>query len=167
MAKREITLVIIMALVLAYGAYEIFFSGGKAASPRGAPPAEANVDLNAFVTDMAKNLRKSPEQEKVQQIAKTATLEWAPDPFWDQDYALQTFLHKEEAAGSESAEDLGLMYSGFVELGDTRLAIIDDFEYQKGEWIDPGDYRLEEIHRTSVVLVRKTDGQRFVLQLEE
>lgn len=166
MAKREIYLVIIMALALAYGVYEIFLSGGTSA-PKPSTPAAANVDLNSFLADMAKNLSKSPKDDKIQQIAEDCTLEWPSDPFWDQDYDLQQFLNTSDAAASGPTEDLGLLYSGFVELGDTHLAVINDIEYQKGEWIEPGEYRLEEIHRTNVVLVRKTDGQRFVLQLDE
>ena len=61
-----------------------------------------------------------------------------------------------------------LLYTGFLEMGDKRLAIINGTEYETGEKLEPGGFVIQSIRPNQVVISpedRKT--KTMILPLEE
>ncbi len=63
---------------------------------------------------------------------------------------------------SETPVDIFMpVYTGFVEMGALRLAIIDGFEYREGDELETGGFVVEEITPPQVTL-RGTDNGKVV-----
>ena len=172
MSKREIILVIAMVLGVMYGAWELFFAGGTPRQRAASAPAAAQPDLTAFVTETAARILPTEAEKGLKYAMARAAGDWPGNPFldkapelFDSRKAVEETLEKDKAPEVVFAE--GMVYSGFLELGKVRLAIINGIEYQAGEMIEHADLKLAEIQPNRVVMVRQHDGQRLILPLNE
>ena len=59
-------------------------------------------------------------------------------------------------------------YTGFMQMGDKRFAIINGFEYAPGDQLQEGGYKVSSVTPSKVVIV-STDGsnRKFTFPLEE
>ncbi|MEA4856762.1 MAG: hypothetical protein AAGU21_10445 [Solidesulfovibrio sp.] len=57
-------------------------------------------------------------------------------------------------------------YTGYVELGSGRLAVVDGMEYQVGDALESGGYKVVAIAPDQVVLESLVNGQRMTLPYE-
>jgi len=65
-----------------------------------------------------------------------------------------------DASGPEdSAEVKSFAYSGFMEMGETRFAIINGLEYVEGDELEDGGYFVRDIRRSRVVIERRDEVQ--------
>ena len=64
--------------------------------------------------------------------------------------------------------DSEIRYTGYVEMGNVRLAIINGNEYETGDRLEQGGYIVKSISPTRVMLVT-TDGSKisFVVPMQE
>ena len=61
-----------------------------------------------------------------------------------------------------------LVYSGFLEVGSKRLAIINGMEYEAGDKLDPGGFTIKSILPTRVMITSAPWGTTpIVLPLQE
>ena len=142
MIKREKIILAVTAVVVVAGTlYFIMGQGPKA------PPDSARVDLKVFqdftsLTDEA--LKKAALTETQDRILERASAEWTSDPF----------LGRKPAA--EAAKAVGvpvsLAYTGFVIMGQERLAIINGMDYQVGEMVLGSDLVVQAIDPQNVVV---------------
>ena len=171
MTKREKIIVTIMVLVVLWGAYEVFLvSPEEAAETPGdvATVVEKTPDgASQFITDIVKKL---PPREKIrrnQLVIEKAGLAWQKDPF------IPMEIIREDApaiAKGDQAGDLfipGISYSGFLQVGGRRLAVINGLEYEIDEIIEPGTYVLKQIFQDRVVIASVSGRKTFTVLLEE
>jgi hypothetical protein len=52
-------------------------------------------------------------------------------------------------------------FTGYVELGSGRLAVIDGYEYQAGDTLEGGGYKVLAVSTEKVVLESLANGQRL------
>ena len=80
---------------------------------------------------------------------------WADTPFIDR------------IADPQSRESGGwrFVYTGFIQSGTQRFAIVNGREYQVEDPVGSGDFRLESIEPDHVTLISKTGGRRMTLAL--
>lgn len=176
MAKRETILVIAMILGVVYGAWELFLAD-RVAQHRGKPPPTAvQPDLTAFVTETAAKILPTDAEKGLEFAMALATDDGFGSPFLDsvpelfdsrQDIRAEQEEIPEETKPPEAVFAEDMIYSGFLELGTMRFAIINGIEYQAGETIESEDFELAEIQPNRVVMVRRHDGQRVVLPLND
>ncbi|MFU2208834.1 hypothetical protein [Solidesulfovibrio sp. C21] len=57
-------------------------------------------------------------------------------------------------------------YSGYVELGSGKLAVVDGMEYQVGDALDGGGYKVVSIAPDQVVLESLANGQQMTIPYE-
>jgi hypothetical protein len=57
-------------------------------------------------------------------------------------------------------------YTGYVELGSGKLAVVDGMEYQAGDTLDGGGYKVISIAPDQVVLESLANGQRLTIPYE-
>lgn len=94
-----------------------------------------------------------------------AKSEWAGNPFLRVALPVESQSKQERVAAS--ALNVNFIYSGYMEMGDNRLAVINGMEYVVGEELDPGGYIVNSISPAQVVIGIEGTNQTIVLPVEE
>ena len=171
MTTREKIIVGLMVLTVIFGAYTLFFSSDTAISPQ-ATRAEPVADLQKFVIQVAKNIQTTIPTEAETHRLEQASRNWQKDPFLTSVAALTTELERSlpvEVAKEKPvpAEAPDLRYSGFLQVGAKRMAIINGMEYEEGEMLPASGYFIRSITPKSVVIGKIGDSKTHVLPLDE
>ena len=80
---------------------------------------------------------------------------WADTPFIDR------------ATDPQSRESVGwrFLYTGFIQVGTQRFAIVNGRECQVDDPVGSGEFRVESIQADQVTLISRTGGRRMTLAL--
>jgi hypothetical protein len=168
MNGREKTIVVLMALVVMYGGYSLFFSS-SAKTPQISTSKETDVaEVGQFATQIKDTLKQDESSTAVDvYVIQQATQPWENDPF------LKSEL-KEKSRAREAEEETvimgndGLIYSGYLQVGTTKLAIINGIEYEKGEVLpDQGGYAVIDIFPNKVILGAGERNKKIIIPLIE
>lgn len=85
----------------------------------------------------------------------------------DKKWRVAAFYDKPLAGHEVAAKPASLpRYSGFVELGSGKLAVIDGMEYQAGDSLESGGYKVVSVTPDQVVLESLANGQRITVLYE-
>jgi len=163
MSKREKIIVLLMALAVLYGGYE-FFLASKPKSDIKSPENKEEL-LDKFVTDVAVKLKRKDISGVDKYIIARAKDEWTRDPFVRIELPSESELKQERVEAS--AIEMNLTYSGYMEMGDQKLAVIGGMEYMVGDELEPGGYIIKSISATQVMIGIKDTNQTIVLEVEE
>jgi len=74
---------------------------------------------------------------------------------------------EEKVIVMDVAEDIDIVYSGYLSLGDLNLAIINNLEYQAGEELEQGGYVIEQIYPEKAIIRVIGTRRNIVVPLEE
>lgn len=150
-----------MLLVVVYGVYTLFLSSPSETKISGQKDLET---LNTFIAKVADKAKSglSKEQSYVLQKAQT---KWKQDPL----------IQLREAPKVEEKEEAILpvmkskiVYTGFLQMGNRRLAIISGMEYEAGDKLEPGGFIVRNINPNHIVLGTSNTGkQTFIIPMEE
>ena len=154
-----------MVLAVIYGIYALFFA---------APPEEVTFKrggdkeldaLNKFVSKVAEKTNNSLSEEQ-SYILRKAQSDWKQDPL----IKLLPKTSKEEE--EEQAQPLKLnrkvSYTGFLQMGDKRLAIINGLEYEIGDSLEPDGLIIQNIQPHHVVIASPDNkDKKVILPMEE
>lgn len=156
-----------MLLVVVYGVYTFFFE---------TPPQETFVsstkeleDLNAFIFKMAEESRAGLSKED-SYIIERAEAEWKGDPLINADLKAksQKEIQKEKKVIKVIGPELEISYSGYLQMGDKQFAIIDGVEYEVGDALDQGGFKVQSISPKQVEIVATDDPKkRLIFPLAE
>lgn len=171
MTTREKIIVGVAVLAVIYGAYTLFFSTDTGVTTQ-AVRAEPVADLQKFVIDVAQKLQKTQPTEAETQNLEQASRNWQKDPFLRSVAALTNELERSlpvEVVEKKPApvEKPNLRYSGFLQMGAKRMAIINGMEYEEGEMLPASGYFIRSISPKSVVVGKIGDSKSHVLPLDE
>lgn len=148
MTKREIIIVSVMILAVIYGVYSFFFSA-PAGKPGPVKTAEVNLEeLNRIAAEVRNILADVPSDKRDAYIVARAESEWLVDPL---------YLSRDFQALVREGENVQLFYTGFIEVGNRRIAVINGLDYEVGDHLleRPG-FRVRSIRPEEVVI---TDGR--------
>ena len=162
MTTREKIIVVLMVLAVVYGVYTFFFS-----SPREAAISSSDKELatlNSFITKVAERTKTDVSQKQAY-ILQKAQADWKQDP-------LIQIQPKETPKEMEARQPLVLKskisYSGFMQMGDTRLAIINGVEYETGDRLEPDGLIVRSISPNHVVIgSADRKNKTVILPMEE
>ena len=151
-----------MLVVVVYGVYTLFFSSSpKAVLPSG---DKKLATLNAFIAKVA-DKTKTGLSERQTYIMDKAQVAWKQDPFVEikpQKGKEEKFENKQVVLKSD------ILYTGFLQMGDTRLAIINGIEYEAGDKLEPGGFVIRSVHPNHVVIApADRRNKTMVLPMEE
>lgn len=154
--KRQIIILAIAALFVLYAAYEYLIAGPAAKKAKAvANPAQ----INTFVSDLQSDLLKDIVAGVDAYIIGMAETDWQRNPFWERS------SYKEWAArGGTSAK---IIYSGYVDSGKKKLAVINGLEYRIGEQLEMEGYVLKSITPLKVILLNKNSGSEIEIPIQE
>ncbi|QLA15760.1 hypothetical protein [Desulfolutivibrio sulfoxidireducens] len=142
MTKRETMLLWLMGAAVLAGA-GLYGLTGKGKSVGLSAPGKAVEATLAAGQALVKAVKDAGVSDIQAHVATMALRPWEPGLFYDKALEFQT-----EGPKSESLP----AYTGFVEVGSLRLAIIDGYEYREGDELETGGYLVEEIRPDQVTL---------------
>ena len=162
MTNREKIIVGLMLVVVVYGVYTLFLSP----PPNSAPlrSAKKQTTLNEFVTKVAEKSKTDLSKEQTYIMDKVQAA-WKKDPFV-QISAQQ--VKDEKIVDKPVVLTSDILYTGFLQMGDTRLAIINGIEYEAGDKLEPGGFVIRNIHPNHVVIApADRKNKTMILPMEE
>ncbi len=166
---RQIVILALMVVAILYGAYELLAPRlGMKKGP--AKTAEEAMDVKKFVADVTPGISAETAGEFEIYAAIRADTPWGRDPFFERagyvEYAaLQEGYMKAKAA--ESGKAIAFAYTGYLESGRRRVAIINGVEYVAGEPLVEEGYVLRAIDKSKVVIEKKLEGVKFDVLIQE
>lgn len=164
LTKQQIIILSVTILVLLFG---VFYFLGPAKNKKAGVDAGPKLDqIKNFISTVNASLVKEPG-ELDSRVIGLAEAGWATNPFYDKkfykDWAISKGLAKQQGEGPQ----LNVRYTGFVEAGKARIAIINGTEYVAGDTIGLEGYVLKEIHPTKVVIQSPTSKNRIEVPVQE
>ena len=171
MPRREIIIILLMITAVLFGGYSFFFTSPSKTDIEG--KGKGLEALNKFIVDVAENLKKKDLSETDKYIIKQALAEWKREPFVKpQLYVKPVELEEEEEDSDEeeeviTAQELNLIYSGYLETVDKQLAIINGMEYEAGEMLGQEGYFIKNILPNRVVIGIMGRKNDIILPIEE
>ena len=167
MTKRESIIVGVMVAAAVYGAYSYLFSGSSSTKKRAFKSIQ--TPANEFVTDLIMRIRQSDSTEKDNLVLEKSSGVWKKDPF----LVMQENIIPEEEIKKEeiiiSSEDLisAFNYSGYMEMGKSRLSIINGMEYQAGDNLAMKGAVLQKISPKEVHISLEEEQGVIVVPIED
>ena len=116
-----------------------------------------------------RKLQKKDISKAYKYIIARAQTEWSKDPFLPSEAALRSTSESEgyNDKGGTSARGLSFIYSGYINISNQKLAIINDMEYEVGENLEQDGYFVKSISPNQVVIGVKKGNNTIVLPLQE
>jgi hypothetical protein len=170
MTTREKIIVGLMLLTVVYGVYAVFFEGKGGTQQIATISATKQLeDLNVFITKVAEASKAGLSKED-KYIIELAEAQWKQDPLVSvvlKDRP-ENEIQKAKAVIPVSIPDLDVSYTGFMQMGDKKFAIINGVEYAAGDRLEEGNYILHSITPSRVVIVTKgSSKKRYIFPIEE
>lgn len=162
--KREIIILAIAALFVLYAGYEFLIA--RPADKK--VQASANVDSakkSTSLTDMTSDLSKDSLSDLDIYMVRKIETDWSKNPFWKRD-SYKEWAAKEEAAKGGSLAPK-IIYSGYVDSGKNKMAVINGLEYRIGEQLEIEGYYLKQITPSKIVIFNKNTGDKEEVPLQE
>ncbi|ABW67209.1 general secretion pathway protein GspB [Desulfosudis oleivorans] len=161
MTLREKIIVVLAGIALLYGAYELglknLFSGaGDKIAQTAAPRTDAG--LSGFTMELAARTGHSGLSDREQYILDHRHSRWDTDPFVAPE-TLAAMRNPESGGTTSDSGQTRFVYSGYIAIGNVRLAVINGREYEEGERLVDGGYVLRRIQPTRVVLSGDGGGE--------
>ena len=162
-----------MLLTVAYGIYALFFEGkGKSSTTATAAVSATKEleDLNAFIAKIidASNQGLSNKDKYIITRAESA---WKQDPMTTvelTDRPEDEIKRRERKIIDTTGPQLHVSYTGFMQMGDKKFAIIDGLEYTVGDELEQGGFRVRRITPRQVVIVSTDKAKKkFIFVIEE
>jgi len=155
MSKREKIILLITVIALIYGLYTLLF--GSSTKKSRITSENQVADIKKLVSDVKAGLDKGKFSKVEGYIMDRAKTPWPRDPF------LQREAAETEKVVEEVKEEVNFVYSGYVALGSTKLAIINGKEYRAGETLEEVGYMLRKILPERVLIKNKKSRKNIIV----
>jgi hypothetical protein len=153
MTKREQIILSVAGVVAVVGLGVLFLGGGPL--PQFPDPAAKQAEADAArAQTMLKTLQELNMGNVDGALVAAIDAKWRTGAFYDK-----------PLGGVQAASRLP-RYTGFVELGSGRLAIVDGIEYQVGDSLEGGGYKVTAIAPDQIVLEILANGNRVEVPYE-
>ena len=163
MAKREKFIVIMAVLAVVGYVGSMLLSGGETkrrATTTAAHQASPEPDSDAAIAEIQKSIDDSqktvssakPEELAVYVVANSEA-PFPQDPFY---FRVQVPEQEQETLVEEApVPSVELVYTGFIQVGRTRMAIINNLEYVVGDDVAGTGFLLQSIRSDRVEIVSR------------
>ena len=168
MTTREKIIVGVMCLTVIYGAYELL-APRIAKKPIHNERTNPTQALSGFVSEVTKKMADTGKGQIYGYLVDRAGLNWSKDPFIRSTTPLRNTIATKNATkpatGANSTHNF--IYTGYLELGKTKIAVINGMEYAVGESIDPTGYFLKSVSSEWAIIGNVNGGDPIRLPLTE
>ena len=164
-AKRQMIILIVTAVVVLYGIFDFFMGSPVKTAPLSL--GKQSSELKKFATDITAGIGKDTlSLQEVYAIGR-AEGEWLRDPFYDRKSYKEWLKSKETAKATADTKKITFNYSGYMEFGDKRIAIINGVEYRAGEALEVKGYVLRALSPGKAIIENKRDGIRLEVPIQD
>lgn len=162
MSKREQIILGFVVLAVLYAGYNYLGTSEKRPQIK---TEEELTDLKNLMADVTKQVNKAVLSDTETFLIKRAEVNWKRDPFLSPGVPVK-FTSGSEPSGL-SDQGLDFTYSGYLETGDKKLAIINNMEYEAGEMLAEGGFIVRSISTNRVEIGVIGGKNTIILPLEE
>jgi hypothetical protein len=163
--KREKIILGMMAIAILYAAFDFLTSNKKTQRE---DMGQKTTELNTFVTDLSTSLGKDLSKNLGALVFSRAEKEWRQDPFLDSKaYKLWTEAKMPAKETLAAAPKIEFAYTGYLEIDQKRMAIINGMEYGEGESLDIKGFVLKTVSPTRVAIENRTTRTLLNVPLQE
>ncbi len=170
-SKRELAIFGVTALVVLFGAFSLL-SGGSGKKAAG-PAVKKTTDLQTLSSDVATAMGKQIISARDAYVIARAETDWQRDPFFERKAYREMVSppppEKEapKAAVAEPKKATTFHYTGYMEFGGKKIAIINGVEYTLGEALETPGYVLKSIAADKVSIENNASRARIEIPLQE
>jgi len=162
--KRQIIILVIMGIVVVYGAYEFTF--GSSARKAGTEIKSNSAEISSFVSGLTSELAKDLSAGTDAYIISRAEAEWQKNPFLERSL-YKVWTAREGAAAGKNIAAVKIIYSGYVDSGKKKMAIVNGVEYSVGEKLEIEGYVLKKITNSNIVVSNRNTGSEVEVHIQE
>jgi hypothetical protein len=161
---REIIILVLAVLaVIAYFGYEYLIAGPASKKVTTGATADS-VKVDAFISGITNDLGKDKPSDFDTCVIRRMETDWVKNPFWKKD-SYRAWANREGfASGSALAK---IIYSGYIDSGKYKMAVINGFEYRIGEQLEIEGYVLKQITPSKILIFNKNTGNKEEIPLQE
>jgi hypothetical protein len=159
--KREIIILVIAALFILYAGYEYLIAGPASKKVK---TSTESVNINTSITGITKDLGKDKITDFYAYVIRRMEADWSKNPFWKKDI-YKEWVNREGVV--KSGVLAKIIYSGYVDSGKNKMAVINGLEYRLGEELELEGYVLKQITPSSVLIFNKYTGNKEEIPLQE
>ena len=149
MNKREKIIVALMVVVVLLALISFIPSPFSGKADVSSSSQAKLTELHELATKISEEVNKEYLTNTEKLILERADTPWSKDPF------IGKSLTGATEPGQGQARDTGFSYTGFIDTGARRLAVINGMEYEVGERLQSGGYIVRVIDPRVVVLEGK------------
>lgn len=161
-SKREKIIITLALLATLYAGIQFLVSGR---SREASLPAVEEKPADEFLMEVSQSLAQHRLTETEKAILEKAEMPWPSQPF------VQTGTPPVATAAdtpSQTAEEASgnFSYTGYIDAGNRRLAIINGTEYEVGDRVADSPLRVRSISFERIIL-EDTEGRRYAALLQD
>ena len=167
MSIREKIILSFMVVTIVVCAW-IYFFPDRSSIP--ANPSDDMVSVKNLVNEIQTKLKHESALELDLQLIHLASSQWDEDPFIEADKFLTREMvipEKKKTVRKAATNKPNLLYTGFIEVGRTKLAIINGMEYEIGEAVDTIGHFVKHIYPSRIEIGKVGTDTIFLIPLKE
>jgi hypothetical protein len=167
LTTRQIIILGVAVIAVLYGGYDFFFTKSKKAAV--IDTGKKIEELNTFITEMTVALGKDTPSPVDAHIVRRAEAGWTRDPFYNRKTEKAWAVAKEQtqAGGTAAAPKGPFSYTGYVDAGKKKIAVINGHEYGAGDALDVEGYILRAINPARVTIYNRETRRTIDIPLQE
>ncbi|NTW16118.1 MAG: hypothetical protein HGA41_01465 [Syntrophaceae bacterium] len=162
---RQIIILSVMVAVIVYAAYDFFIV--PRAKQHVMDVGDRTAKLDAFINEVTTHIPKGSRSAFEVYTLGLAEAHWKHDPFYERKSYRDWVKVKEPAKAGGGAQKISFNYSGYVNMKDKRMAIINGVEYESGDPLEMEGYVLRGIYQNKVVIENVKNKSKFEVLLQE
>jgi len=159
---REKIILAIVGLAILYAGYVYLIEPANKAKTN-----EQKQEISAPASTVKIDLVKDAETGTDKYIIARAGTNWKKNPFLDRNASSYKEWASIQRAASGSGSAAKMIYSGYIDSGKMKIAIIDGFGYQAGEALEMEGYVLKQVTSSQVVILNKNTGIEVEVPIQE
>ena len=166
LTTRQIVILAVMLLAALYAGYDFLSKGRKGATA--VDTGKKVEELGVLVKDITTILTKDAPSPAAAHMIGQAEAPWPRDPFYEKIEAREVSVTREMAQETALAAVKGkILYTGYLDTGRKKIAIINGNEYISGNAIDVEGYVLKSIDPTRITLYNKATNLTIEIPLQD
>jgi hypothetical protein len=164
MSNREKGILVFMAIAVLYGIYSFFLASSP--KPVAVNRGKSIDDITQFIGEVTDSLKEDSSEKNTYVLAQ-AKAQWTQDPFLPARALTAKSDIVVETLPGASSEEVSYRYSGYIKMGNRKLAIINGLEYELGNELKQGGKVVKEIGPMQIVIGNPNEDNNLTLLLDE
>jgi hypothetical protein len=160
--KREIIILAVAAIFVLYAVY-VYLIADRLPGKK-VETGKDSAKIETIISGLTEELNRNKLSDFDNYIIKRAQADWGKNPFLKRDL-YRAWLAKDSSGSGIAA--VQIIYSGYVDTGKNKLAVLNGIEYRIGEELNEKNYILKNIMSSKVIIFNKRTGNNLEIPIQE